>query len=97
MDATARTPFGGALVGALSRLDTEARLDLGCVASVGGFEVTYAPDSAAVVTASNARASLMNFLLQLISRLQAMNSAMPIDYAAYARSLEADRGSPARE
>ena len=88
LDARARTaPFGKSLITALGMLQANERIDLGCVASVGSFEVSY-PLGGPVIRTSSAEASLMYFLLRLIARLQAISSAMPIDYDAYAQRLE---------
>ncbi len=88
LDASATTaPFGKSLTSALEKLRADEQIDLGCVASLGGFEVSYGAAGPTVRT-SPAPASLMYFLLRLIARLQAVNSAMPIDYDAYAQMLE---------
>ncbi len=80
-------PFGRRLTTALGKLNVDERIDLGCVASVGGFEISYDATGIGVRT-SQASASLMYFLFRLIARLQSINSAMPIDYDAYAQMLE---------
>jgi hypothetical protein len=75
--------LGGPLMEALTRSDCNGRLDLGCVASHGTFEL-YA-EAGYVFKAEKKPATA--FLLELTSRLQDAGTVPMIDIRAYAKWL----------
>jgi hypothetical protein len=78
-------PFGSPFTSAINTTSKEGRLDIGCSAQQGMFEVTYTePDSAAIdVQLTNAALAL--FLLRLIDRLRSIATVPAIDILAYAK------------
>ncbi|MBX3363532.1 MAG: hypothetical protein KF866_02095 [Phycisphaeraceae bacterium] len=81
-------PFGAPFTSAINTTSKEGRLDLGCCAQHGAFEVKYTePDSAEIIVECSASA-LALFLLTLIDRLRSIATVPAIDILAYASSIE---------
>ena len=74
-------PFGDAFYRAVDQTESEGRLDIGCVLSIGVFERSV--ETGAVKANENRETSLVEFALRLLRRLQALGSAPAIDYDAY--------------
>ena len=77
----------------LSALAAEQRLDLGCAASAGSFEVGWNAEGEASVETHPRGTALAFFLLRLLARLQALGTVPAIDYPAYERFLEDEQGT----
>ena len=75
----------------VGRLMTEIpeaqRLDLGCAIRDGSFNVSYDDDGVAKASVSPGPASLVAFLFQLLSMLQAIGTVPAIDYAKYLEAV----------
>ena len=83
-------PFGEPFREAIAKTVPEGRLDIGCAAKHGGFEVKYAPNEPPAFAAEKSDAALALFLLRFIARLQGMATVPCIDVLAYARNLNAE-------
>lgn len=82
-----KTPFGDPFFAALLEQPPERRLDLGCVASAGAFEVRY--DSATPGVRFGMPEYPLAFLfLCLLHRLQRVGTVPAIDYDAYLAPFE---------
>lgn len=79
-------PFGTAFETALSELEEDQRLDLGCALEHGGFEVTYGSKPGLVVSAPET--ALMFFFLRLLGRLQELGTVPAIDFGQYGAALK---------
>jgi hypothetical protein len=83
-------PFGKAFIDAIHRTaGEETRLDIGCSLRHGTFDIDWTDGDSPKITFSEARASLMFFLLRLFGRLQALGTVPAIDLTSYGQSLEA--------
>ena len=74
--------YGGAFVKALSDVADDGRIDLGCVLTVGAFQIPHDEPPGSVIV-SGADTALITFLLSLLHRLQGLGSAPAIDYREY--------------
>jgi hypothetical protein len=88
LDNDWKPPFGDPFREAVVKNPVEGRLDIGCAAKHGGFEVKYAPNEPPAVAAEKSDAALALFLLRFISRLQGIATVPCIDVLAYAAHLE---------
>lgn len=86
-------PFGDSFREAISKAPADGRLDIGCAAKHGGFEITYAPNQPPAVAVESSEAALALFLLRFIGRLQAMATVPAIDVLAYASHIRATQES----
>lgn len=77
------TPF----IQSLENLGESARLDIGCTATSGAFNVTY-PDGKVQVEVSRVELALVYFLFHLLGRLQQVGTVPAIDYDRYIKILE---------
>lgn len=82
-----RPAFGAPLEQHLRDLSPEARIDLGCVAQEGSFEVGY-PEGGVEVTPTAPGTALVSFLLTLLRRLQSVGTVPAIEFPAYERVLQ---------
>lgn len=83
-------PFGDAFRKAITESRPDRRLDMGCAAQHGGFEVKYAPNEPPAVATERSEAALALFLLRLIARLQSIATVPCIDVLAYAINIKTD-------
>jgi hypothetical protein len=74
--------FSEAIVAA----DPDERIDLGCALKHGAFEVV-SDEQGLAVQVSDAKLSLISFLLRLFARLQPMATATPLDIRRYGRDV----------
>src|SRR5262249_15293410 len=74
-------PFGDAFQGAVNVSDSMERLDLGCAAKDGGFEILHNTIQGLQLTISRPDQALVFFLMRLLDRLQAVGTGAAIDYA----------------
>ena len=79
-------PFDSPFQSAINTSSEEGRLDIGCSAHQGMFEVHYTEKNAATTEARLSNASLALFLLRLIDRLRSIATVPAIDILAYANS-----------
>lgn len=77
--------FGEPFIQAITGLQTENRIDIGCAANDGAFDVVYGEDGKAVIDVSASEYSLAFFFIHLLDRLQRVGTVSAIDYTAYAR------------
>ena len=80
-----KPPFGQPFAEVRAALDTDSRLDLGCVLSAGAWELANASDSASLVV-SPVESALISFLMTLLQRLQSLGTVGGIDYDSYQRA-----------
>jgi|SRR5215813_980621 len=80
-------PFGDAFQAAVEVSDSMERLDLGCAAKDGGFEILHNTVQGLQLTISRPDQALVFFLMRLLDRLQAVGTVAAIDYAAYSKQL----------
>jgi hypothetical protein len=80
-------PFGAAFREVLAELGQEQQLDVGCALIHGTFEVNYQDDGLDVAVVEGTR-SLVQLLMRLLKRLQALATAPAIDYEAYLASFQ---------
>lgn len=78
--------FGRALIDALSELEAEQQVDVGCSLTSGTFTAQY-PAGKVAVEATDATDGLITFFLNLLSRLQSVGTVPAMDIAAYSASL----------
>lgn len=84
-------PFGSPLREALGGLHADNQLDIGCALLDGTFEARYRDGRDVELTVADGPRSLVQFLMRLMKRLQALATAPAIDYDAYlARFQRAD-------
>lgn len=83
-------PFGDSFREAIAKAAVDGRLDMGCAAKHGGFEIKYAPNEPPAVAAETSDAALALFLLRFIARLQGVATVPCIDVLAYARNLSVE-------
>lgn len=79
-------PFGPSFTSAINSTSKEGRLDLGCAAQHGMFEVRYAEPDSAPIDAQLTNAALALFVLRLIDRLRSMGTAPALDILEYAKN-----------
>ncbi|MDP9051652.1 MAG: hypothetical protein M3O31_13180 [Acidobacteriota bacterium] len=77
------TPIDSLLSKALSADQGEGRLDLGCIAAYG----TFGCEGADCLSSTPHERATTSFLLELITRLQAIGTAPAIEMSAYAKWL----------
>lgn len=87
LDSDWTPPFGDPFRAAIANAPAIGRLDMGCAAKHGGFEVKYAPNEPPAVAAERSEAALALFLLRFIARLQAMATVPAMDVLAYAQAI----------
>jgi hypothetical protein len=78
--------MGKPLTDTLKKLNRNSRLDMGCVASVGTFEVSYLGDKPEI-THNFSKMALASFLFHLLEKFQTLATVTAIDYKAYNRWL----------
>lgn len=83
-------PFGDAFRKAIAESRADGRLDMGCAAQHGGFEVKYAANEPPAIAVERSEAALALFLLRFIARLQAIATVPCIDVLAYAANMESE-------
>lgn len=83
-------PFGTPFESALAELAEEGRLEIGCAAQNGVFEIEYPKGQLPQFTVNSNNGPLAYFLLRLIARLQCMATVPCLDVMAYARWLDRD-------
>lgn len=76
-------PFGDPLRSALSSLDTDHRLSIGCALIHGVFEASYSAHGELELTVIDGPRSLLQFLMRLLKQLQNLATAPAINYDAY--------------
>lgn len=76
-------PFGDAFRECLSERSELERIDLGCVASAGSFQVSYSADGEVALQVSEPEFALARFLFDLLYRLQKVGTVSAIDYGEY--------------
>jgi hypothetical protein len=76
-------PFGVPLQSALTELQSDNQLDIGCALVHGAFETFYRDGNSVELTVVEGPRSLVQFLMRLLKQLQAMATAPAIDYDAY--------------
>lgn len=81
-------PFGAPFTSAINTTSREGRVDLGCCAQQGTFEVKYSEPNAADIIVECSSAALALFLLKLIDRLRSIATVPAIDILAYASRIE---------
>ncbi len=82
-------PFGEPFALAISKSSCNGRLDIGCAAQNGMFEISYAKAGLPAIDARTSDAPLALFLLRLIERLRTIATVPAIDILAYAKHLGA--------
>ena len=85
-------PFGESFETAVGSVSEQARLELGCAARDGMFEIEYPASEPPRVDVHANAGPLAYFLLRLIARLQCIATVPCLDVMAYAQWL--DRQSP---
>jgi hypothetical protein len=85
-DSDWNPPFGSPFTSAIHTSAREGRLDLGCSAQGGVFEVRYSELNLATIDVQRTDAALALFLLRLIDRLRGIATVPAIDILAYAKS-----------
>lgn len=86
-------PFGVPFKDALAELGAEQQLDVGCALIQGAFEADYPDVGEVELTVVEGPRSLVQFLMRLLKRLQALATAPAIDYEAYLVSFQRAGGT----
>lgn len=81
-------PFGSPFETAVSDLPEQARLEIGCAAQHGVFEIEYPAKEPPRIECPATSGPLAYFLLRLIARLQCVATVPCLDVMAYARWLD---------
>jgi len=84
-------PFGDAFQKAIAAAPPEGRLEIGCAAQHGVFEIAYPTNEPPCVSVHASTGPLADFLLRLIARLQCMATVPCLDVMAYARWLDQEQ------
>lgn len=84
-------PFGKPFEKAINGVRDAGRLEIGCAAENGVFEVEYSDSAPAAINVQTTQGPLAYFLLRLIARLQTMATVPSLDMMAYARWLDTDQ------
>lgn len=82
-----KTGIAKSLTKTLKKLNRNSRLDMGCIASVGTFEVSYIGNKMNATTKLSQMA-LASFMFRLLEKLQKLATVTAIDYKAYNRWLK---------
>lgn len=85
-----KLPFGDSFSACLANAAPEARLDLGCVATAGAFEVIY-DESTHQISTSEPDFALASFFMRLLHRLQRIGTVPAIRYTDYLKAFERSR------
>lgn len=85
-ESTWSPAFGEAFHKAIAALDSNAHIDIGLALRHGSFTV----DAHEVRVCQHGADSLVYFFLQLLSRLQALGTAPPMDLNTYSRFIETE-------
>jgi hypothetical protein len=80
-------PYGSPFETAISGVSDAGRLDLGCAAEHGVFEIDYRQGQPPRITLQESTGPLAYFLLRLIARLQCIATVPCLDVMAYASWL----------
>lgn len=86
VDSDWSPPFGASFTSLINQTSKECRLDLGCSAVHGMFDVQYPESGSAAIDARLSNAALALFLLKLIDRLRTMGTAPALDILEYAKT-----------
>lgn len=70
----------------LKEMKVDGRIDMGCCLESGSFMVEYDEDSL-TIKRSDSKDALVYFFMKLISGLQRLGSAPPIDFESYTKNL----------
>jgi len=81
-------PFGGPFELAVANVAEQGRLELGCAAEHGVYEIDYSSTEPPRIVRHANSGPLAFFLLRLIARLQNMATVPCLDVMAYARWLD---------
>lgn len=85
-------PFGDPLRQALSEMDMEHHLSIGCALEHGVFEARHAASDEVDLTVVDGPRSLVQLLMRLLKQLQELATAPAIDYEAYLARFQVDGG-----
>lgn len=85
-------PFGDSFRDALTGLEPEEQLDVGCALIHGAFEVVYIDGFGVDLRLAEGPRALVQFLMRLLKQLQALATAPAIDYEAYLARFQHDGG-----
>lgn len=80
--------FGDSFSQAVAGLQPENRIDIGCAASDGAFDVVYTENGKPTIDISAPEYSLAFFFIHLLQKLQGVATVSAIDYNAYGRWLK---------
>lgn len=69
----------------------DCRLDIGCAAQHGVFEINYPKDEPSTIEVHTNTSPLAYFLLRLIARLQCVATVPCLDVMAYAHWIDANK------
>jgi len=86
VDSDWNPPFGPSFTSAINTTSKEGRLDLGCSAQHGMFEVRYTEPDSVAIDSQLTNAALALFVLRLIDRLRSMGTAPALDILEYAKN-----------
>lgn len=85
-DSEWKPSLGKTFTNTLKDLKRNSRLDIGCVANAGIFDVLYL-ENKTEVTSKPSNMALASFMFHLLGRLQALATVSAIDYTAYNKWL----------
>lgn len=80
--------FGEAFSQTIAGLKTDDRLDIGCAANAGAFDIAYGDDGKPEIDIGAPEYGLAFFFIHLLHRLQRIGTVSAIDYNAYGRWLK---------
>lgn len=80
-DCSWTPPFGEPFRNVIESRDEPERLDIGCCATVGGFDVRF--DNGIAVEVSPKETALAFFFFRLLHKLQQIGTVPAMDYSAY--------------
>jgi hypothetical protein len=80
--------FGSAFRKAIAAQPEIGRLDIGCAARDGSFEVEYPPKTEPCISIYKKSNALISFFMRLLGRLQQLATAPAIDYTVYGKGLK---------
>jgi len=88
LDSDWSPPFGDSFMEVLQSLETNFKINFGCVLNHGAFHITYSEDSIHESTISKRENSLISFLFHLLHMLQLLGTVPAIEYNAYTKNIK---------
>lgn len=87
LDSDWNPPFGDSFIKVIQSLETNCRINFGCVLNQGTFQLRYSKDTVPESTISKRENSLISFLFQLLQMLQQLGTVPAVKYSEYSKNI----------